>query len=70
MVVVKERIPLRRLVQGNIVRLGQLTNILVASDAYIIGVQRLTIVLEPIRIVVDQHNVLPAISVHSNIPGR
>jgi hypothetical protein len=28
-------------VHGNIVRLGQLTNILVASDAYIIGVHRL-----------------------------
>jgi hypothetical protein len=41
MVVVKERIPLRRLVHGNIVPLGQLTNILVASDAYIFGVHRL-----------------------------
>ena len=41
MVVVKERIPLRRLVQGIPIRLGQLTNILVASDAYIIGVHRL-----------------------------
>ena len=50
---------------------GQLTNIL---DAYIIGVHRLTKVLarkEPGRIVVDQHNVLPAIWVHRwQIPGR